>query len=290
MRPFIQPAIVARGKSTIRASSEIEIARRFAAARITESSPRSVDYRHRGGDLRQLVDLREVRRNRRWGLALLHQLQPVCLAVGFELFAKLGTHAVVMARPKTRMIARIRLSRPCTSFPRLRTSSSSCVHVGLRKVGPVAPDAGLSAARPAANRSAFTSARAGSNAFSLSGLPRDEREFRRFFSAAISEIWKGVASLDPFWEQRFGLRLKTRLLNVITQSYRDENQHEVLLSDGMLNTLPAAPTNSGPTEENRQRAMDALRRGIARLGFPSRRYTRSTTSAASSPCVMPQKG
>jgi hypothetical protein len=106
------------------------------------------------------------------------------------------------------------------------------------------------------------------NAFSLSGRPRDEREFRRFFSAAIHEIWKGVASLDPFWQQRFGLRLKSRLLNVITETYRDQNRREVPLSDGMLNTVPAADPNPGPTEENRQRAMDALRRGIARLGFP----------------------
>jgi len=107
-----------------------------------------------------------------------------------------------------------------------------------------------------------------------SGLSYTDREFRAFLSSAGVEVWKGIASKkegDLFWQERFGLRFGSRLINVLKDSFRELERRgtpgraeslDTTRPGGMLNLAAPGPARS---EEDRQEAMAAIRRAMGRL-------------------------
>lgn len=107
-----------------------------------------------------------------------------------------------------------------------------------------------------------------------SGLPYTDREFRAFLSSAGVEVWKGIASKkegDLFWQERFGLRFGSRLINVLKDSFRELERSgtpghaeslDTTRPGGMLNLAAPSPARS---EEDRHEAMAAIRRAMGRL-------------------------
>jgi hypothetical protein len=125
-------------------------------------------------------------------------------------------------------------------------------------------------------------------AMRLSGLPKTEKDFRQFFAAATEMIHKGVYSTEPsdlFWQERFGLRVKDRLSNIVGLTHREiEGRNKALSYENVERVHPtvllsyATPeTELEAAEDDRMRneAVAAVRRALARLPHPNLRLVYS---------------
>lgn len=111
-------------------------------------------------------------------------------------------------------------------------------------------------------------------ALKRTGGPYSDRELRVFFSTVQVEVWKGIISEtqgDLFWQERFGLRLGSRLMNALKVFFREKERRgtpgpaeslDTVKPDGILNLAVPGESRS---EEDRHEAMAALRRAVGRL-------------------------